>query len=68
MCSCTHPDPRDQLGYAESALFGFRMLLAELPPDADIPVRFLQPMVSLIHEALEPAVKQMENYVPRDAA
>lgn len=65
MCSPTTPDPRDQIGYAESALFGLRMLLAELPPDADIPVKHIQPIVSLIHECFEPAVRAMVNYIPR---
>jgi len=65
MCDQRPPDPRDALGEAEAALWGLRRLLNELPYDADVSVRDVAPLVTLLHEWIEPAAKLLQDYVPR---
>ncbi|MBP9184279.1 MAG: hypothetical protein KBF78_14180 [Fuscovulum sp.] len=68
MCNAGRPDPRDAVGVAERALWGLRILIHELPPDADIPASGIGPILDLIHDRLDPAVDALQSYVPRDTA
>lgn len=65
MCDHCSEDPRDQAGHGERALLGLRILLSELPPGSDFQASDLEPLVSLIYDKLGPAIKKLEDYVPR---
>ena len=65
MCDHCSEDPRDAAGQGERALLGLRILLSELPPGSDFQSSDLAPLVSLIHDKLGPAIKKLEDYVPR---
>lgn len=55
MCQPLAGDPTDQVHQAEAALRGLCVLLSEIPPDADIEVRDVSPILDLIHGWLAPA-------------
>lgn len=65
MCDgCT--DPIVAVETAERALRGLSILVAELPPDADIPARSIGPLIDLIRDRLDPAVDALQGYERRD--
>lgn len=66
MCNRCSRDPRDAIGEADRALFGLRVLLSELPPDADVPASGIGPLLALIHDRMEGAADQVQDYVPRN--
>lgn len=66
MCDrCT--DPLVAVETAERALRGLCILVAELPPDADIPADGIGPLMDLIHARLGPAVDALQAFGWRDA-
>lgn len=58
-------DPRDSAYQAERALLGLRQLINLAPPDEDIPVSAISPILDIIHGRLEPAIDALQNYAPR---
>ncbi len=56
------------VGIGASALRGLRLVLNELPPNADVPAQNLAALVGLIDDLVEPAADRLQNYVPRDGA
>lgn len=65
MCTDTCPDPRDAAIYATRALRGLQIMLADRPAvcagDAELPL-----LLEIINDRLEPAVQQLQDYVPRN--
>ena len=68
MCNHCTLDPRDAAAEAESALSGLRILLNELPANADVPASSVAALVGLIHDRLDPAVEKLQGYWPRHKA
>ena len=67
MCNRCSDDPRDGVAQAEAALAGLRLLINELPADADLQARNLGPIIDLIHDRLDPAVTALQDFAPRNA-
>lgn len=65
MCD-PHRDPLVAVETAERALRGLCILVAELPPDADIPATSIGPLIDLISDRLGPTVDALQGYERRD--
>lgn len=67
MCRCNDkPDPRDEIGHAERALFGLNRLLCEMSPGNETRTEDIQPILGLIVDKLRPASDEIMAFVPRD--
>lgn len=65
MCRICESDPRDAIAQGERALLGLRVMVGMVPPGEDIPVNVLGPLLDIIHDRIELAVEDIQNYVPR---
>lgn len=66
-CDPRPEDPRDAIAYAESALYGVRVLLSQQPMGESVSPHDVAAVLGVIHDRMRPAVEAIQSYAPKSA-